>query len=118
MDVTKFIAAIRLTVERPAVKSCVSDYDDPPGRRPSDELVELSQWYKSLGDSDKEMLEKAMQDAVHASLFGLFCVLDGVRVIENSEDRGELELWYVKNGVRTQINDPDQNLLHDEYQAG
>jgi hypothetical protein len=44
--------------------------------------------------------------------------LDGVRVIENSEDRGELELWYVKNGVRTQINDPDQNLLHDEYQAG
>ena len=118
MDVTKFVEAIRLEVERSAVKECVENYDDPPGRKPSDELVELSQWYKSLSSSDKAMLEKALQDAVRASLFGLFCVLDGVRVIENSEDRGELELSYVKNGVRTRINNPSKNLLHDEYRVG
>ena len=117
MDVTKFVDAIRLVVEQPAVKECVESYDDPPGRKPSDELTELSQWYKSLGGTDKEMLEKALQDAVRGSLFGIFCVLDGVRVIEDPEDRGELELSYVKNGVRTRITDPNQNLLHDEYRA-
>lgn len=117
MDVTKFVDAIRLVVERSAAKECVESYDDPPGRKPSDGLIELSRWYKSLSGADKAMLEKALQDAVRASLFGMFCVLDGVRAIENPKERGEVELSYVKSGVRTRITDPNQNLLHDEYRA-
>lgn len=117
MNVTEFVNAIRMAVENTAVNGQLKSYRAPPGRKPSEDLVELSNWYKSLTKADQEMLGKAMRDAVGASIFGFLCVLDGVRVIENSLERGELELWYVKDGNRTLINDPSENLLHDEYNA-
>ena len=117
MDVSQFVEAIRLTVELPTVDGCLQQYAAPSGRRPSEDHVQLSEWFNSLSDTDKSLLEKSLRDAVHASLFGLFCVLDGVRAIEDPQDRGNLELWHVKNGVRTLINDPNKNSLHDEYNA-
>ena len=63
------------------------------------------------------MLRKALADAVRSSIFGFFCVLDEVRVIEAGPEKGELELWHVKNGQWTLINDSEQNFLHDEYNA-
>lgn len=117
MDGSKFVEALKLAVEQPAVVGCLQQYKAPSGRRPSEDLVQLSEWFSSLSDTDRSMLEKALNDAVHASLFGLFCVLDGVRAIEGPQDRGDLELWHVKNGVRTLINDPNENMLHDEYNA-
>ena len=117
MDVSQFVEAIKSTVERPAVDGCLKQYAAPSGRRPSEDNVQLSEWFNSLSDTDKSMLQKALRDVAHASIFGLFCVLDGVRVIEDPQDRGDMELWHVKNGVRTLINDPDKNMLHDEYNA-
>ena len=117
MNVSEFVEAIRLTVECAAVDDCLEQYAAPSGRKPSADLIQLSDWYNSVSDRDRTMLKKAMTDAVHASLFGLFCVLDGVRQIENTQDRGELELWHVRDGERTLINDANENLLHDEYNA-
>jgi hypothetical protein len=117
MDVTEFVEAIRLTVEQPSINDCINSYEDPPGRKPSKELLEISNWYKSMSEQDREMLRKVLADAVGSSIFGFFCVLDGVRAIEDSPEKGELELWHVKNGQRTLINGSEQNLLHDEYSA-
>ena len=117
MNVSEFVDAIRLTVERAAVDDCLEQYVAPAGRKPSADLIQLSDWYNSLSDNDKTMLRKAMSDAVHASLFGLFCVVDGARSIEDPQYRGEFELWYVRDGARTLINDPTENMLHDEYNA-
>ena len=114
MDVSEFVQVIRQQVEQPAVDGCLKNYRNPPGRRPSESLVQLSDWYKSLADEDKTMLERAMRDSVNEAIFGFFCVLDGVRVIENGEEQAELELWHVKQGVRTRINDPK---LHDELNS-
>ena len=114
MDVSEFVQVIRQQVEWPAVDGCLKNYRNPPGRRPSESLVQLSDWYKSLAGEDKSMLERAMRDSVNEAIFGFFCVLDGVRAVENGEEQAELELWHVKQGVRTRINDPKQNMLHDE----
>jgi hypothetical protein len=114
---SEFVAAIRLAVEKSAVPECLDSYRDPPGRSPSAELVQLSQWYTALSEEDQSMVARAMQDAVRASVFGFFCVLDGVRAIEDGSDKGSLELWHVKNDSRTRVNDPNRNPLHDEYDA-
>ena len=117
MNESEFVAAIRLAVEQPAAQDCLENYQNPPGRSPSADLVQLSQWYTALSDEDQSMVARAMKDAVRASVFGFFCVLDGVRSIEDGSDKGSLELWHVKNESRTRINDPARNLLHDEYNA-
>lgn len=117
MDASEFVQAIRQQVEQPAVDGCLENYRDPPGRRPSESLVQMSDWYESLADEDKSMLERAMRDSADAAIFGFFCVLDGVRGVEDGKEQAELELWHVKQGVRTRINDPKQNMLHDELNS-
>ena len=61
-------------------------------------------------------LAQVAREAAEAALFGVFCVLDGVRVIEDTWDKGDLELHFIKNGNRTLINDPKQEPLHDQFQ--
>lgn len=117
MNESEFVAAIRLVVEQSAVKDCLEMYREPPGRNPSTELVELSRWYGALSEEDQSMVVKAMQDAVQATVFGFFCVLDGIRAIEDGPDKGSFELWHVTKDGRTRINDPAKMFLHDEYNA-
>ncbi len=63
------------------------------------------------------MLIEALDDVAEAVLFGVLCVLDGVREIENEPDNGELELYYVRGGARVLLNDVKQGELHDIFQA-
>lgn len=89
----------------------------PAGRKPEQSVVELSEWYYSLSDADREKLMEAVQHAVHASIFTFLCVLDGVSTIEDTQNKGELELHYVRDGVRILLNDREEECLHDIYQG-
>lgn len=59
--------------------------------------MKLSEWYKQLDGSDQGMLGQAIREAAEMAVFELFCVLDGVSVIEDSPEKGELELHYKRN---------------------
>jgi hypothetical protein len=61
----------------------------------------------------KSALKDIINEATEMTLFGLFCVLDGVRAIENGEDKGILELWYRKGDDTMLLNDMDEDFLHD-----
>lgn len=88
--------------------------EDPPGRAPEKQLVEMSTWYLGLNDADKAMVGRIIAEASHSTMFGCLCVLDGVRAIEGYGDKGTLELEYVGvTGERVLINDPDKIFLHD-----
>ena len=63
------------------------------------------------------MLIEALDDVAEDVVFGVLCVLDGVRAIENGPDKGELELYYVKGESRVLLNDMKQCELHDIFQA-
>ena len=52
-----------------------------------------------------------------AGLFSLFCVLDGVRTIEEKDPKGEFKLYYVNGEAKVLINDFDKEFLHDLYNA-
>ena len=50
-------------------------------------------------------------------LLSRWVMLDGVRAIEDEEDKGILKLYFEKDGNRVLINDPDQEFLHDLYKS-
>ncbi len=115
MNQEDFVIEINHATRETVVEDCVKNYLNPPGRSPAKRLLELSAWFKGLSVPDQEMVAKAMADVAEATLFGVLCVLDGVRTIEDDVEKGKLELYYTKGELRVRINDPDQDFLHDIY---
>ncbi|SRR5258707_10648327 len=112
MDSRQFIDALRLVVRDGAVSEELSLLKKPPGRRPPENLKENSAWYDTLDDEQKRILSAVLYDVVDRAVFGILCVLDGVRAIENDGDKGRLELRYVKNGS-VLLNPPEGEMLHE-----
>lgn len=73
----------------------------PAGRRPTSEIVERSAWFNGLAPADQDRVQTVAEDAGKAALFGLLCVLDGVRAIEDGPSAGSLELRYIADGMET-----------------
>lgn len=117
MNQEEFIAAIKVAVHDSAIKGMKSVLTSPPGRKPHEKTKESSQWFNSLPEENKQQVEEIIKQTVHASLFGFLCVLDGVRAIESTPEKGNLELIFNKDGKKTLINEPQGEMLHDIYQS-
>ena len=117
MDAQEFIDAIRLVVVNATVDGIRSTLNQPPGRKPAKELTELSDWYHSLENKDKDMITRVIKETTYMAVFGFLCVLDGVTAIGGTGDKGELLLHFKKNGNSNLINDPDKEYLHDLFKA-
>jgi hypothetical protein len=113
----EFISAIIVAVHDSAIKGMKTNLTCQPGRRPHEKAKETSRWFNSLSEEDKHQVEEIIKQAVHASVFGFLCVLDGVRAIELTPEKGSLELIFNKNGNKTLINDERGEMLHDIYQS-
>jgi hypothetical protein len=48
MTPQEFIDAIRITVVESAIESVKSNLMKPPGREPSQKLIEMSEWFSKL----------------------------------------------------------------------
>jgi hypothetical protein len=112
MDSEEFVSAIRKAIIDGAASDIIEMLENPPGRKPSANLIANSVWYKSLSQEQKRGFGPVIQDAVESSVFGFLCVLDGVRAIENGPGKGRLELRYIKDDQTTIIN-PEILVLHD-----
>jgi hypothetical protein len=111
----EFVAAIKLTVSDAAVSGMIKTLSRPAGRKPSAHLVRLSAWYNRVGHDDQQLLAKVLQEAVEHAVFGFFCVLDGVRAIEDNIEKGAVELYFVKAGEKVLLNNPRQEELHNLF---
>ncbi len=59
---------------------------------------------------------KVVSQSVEMAVFGFFCVLDGVRAIEDDFEKGDLILSFEKHGKSTWLNNPnDGHYLHDLF---
>jgi len=114
MDGRNFIRRVKQVVRDAAIEDTIEVLQLPPGRSPSNNIKKQSDWYRSLSPEDRKFLTEAIANAVDRGIFGLLCVLDGVRVVENGEVKGTFELNYVKDG-RTLLNATDAPMLHDLY---
>lgn len=117
MNKDEFITAIKVAVHDSAIKGMKTNLASPHGRRPHEKTIETSRWFNALPGEDKHQVEEIIKQAVHASVFGFLCVLDGVRAIESTSEKGSLELIFNKNGNKTLINDERGEMLHDIYQS-
>lgn len=113
MDQTEFINAIKTAVAESSKKAVLLSLVSPSGRQPEQDLVDLSTWYNALGVNDKEMIGTVIKEAIDSTVFGILCVLDGVRAIEDSREKGVLKLFYQKGDDLVFLNDPNEDYLHD-----
>jgi hypothetical protein len=112
MNSQEFVDLLKIVVRDGAASEELSVLRAPPGRRPPSELLERSAWYNSLQDDQKRILSSIILDVADRAVFGVLCVLDGVRAIESASDKGRLELSYVKD-TSILLNPPDGEMLHD-----
>ncbi len=110
-----FVAIVREKLVVPTVQDVIENLTLPIGRKPDESSVRMSNWYNSLPDSDKDYISKVIHEAVESSVFHFLCILDGVSAIEPAGDKGKLELFFVKNGQKTLINDFEEEFLHDLF---
>ena len=119
MTKEEFVAVVRTEVLESAASESIEMYEEgPPGHSPHESDVRLSKWYKSLSVADQDMVRNVALDVSHGAVFGLFCVLDGVRVVEDGPVKGDFFLTYRKGDVEVQLtSDDDCNFLHDILNA-
>lgn len=117
MNNQEFVKMIKLCVRESAVKDSIRMLEKPPGRKPRQKHLAQSDWYNYMSVADKAMLKSIITEVVDTSLFGFFTVLDGVRAIENREDKGTLDLFYRNTNEEVLLNDPTEEYLHDIYNS-
>ena len=113
IDAEYFVNVLKQVVRDQGVNNLIENLESPPGRQPVEELLSMSQFYKNLDSGQKAIFEKIIRMVTDDILFGVLCVLDGVRAIESGEDKGVLELLYRKHGLTVLLNDPEEEFLHD-----
>lgn len=113
MNANEFVQALKDVVQYSSVDDTIKNLIDPPGRNPSQDILQISKFYHSLNEGQKNDLNSVLQLVAETTLFGMLCVLDGVRAIEDGEDKGELKLYFVKDGKSELLNNFDEEFLHD-----
>lgn len=61
------------------------------------------------------MIDTIIESWVNYSIFGFLCVLDGVRTVEDSEEKDEFEFYYVKDDQRVLLNPANGVFLQDLF---
>jgi hypothetical protein len=84
----------------------------PAGRNPAKRSVEMSEFYNSLNDEQKKTMREIIKDSINSGLWTFLTILDHVSFIEGAGEKTTWELYAIKDGERTLINDPDQEELH------
>ena len=95
-----------------SVKAVRENLVDPPGRKPQEDLLIISQWYKNMNEKDKAKVEQIIRRSVRMAVFGFLGVLDGISAIEEG-DKGTLKLYYERREESLLINDQHKAPLHE-----
>jgi hypothetical protein len=112
MTPEEFVAILRKVVLEAAVEATLANLQRPPGRRPKQALLDASALYQRLSDENRILLENVMRMTAHHAVFGLLAVLDGMRVVEDSPDKGNFRLTFQKGDLEWELNPSDGIPLH------
>jgi hypothetical protein len=115
MNKEEFVRIIKREVRDNAITGCYSILSNPPGKRPKQDLLELSNWFNALGETDRTMVAKIATMVLDDGVFGFFCVLDGVRAIDLPEERGQLTLHYTRGAEDVDLTSEEGDYLHEIF---
>jgi hypothetical protein len=116
MTPEEFVKALKSECADAAIDDCLTLLHAPPGRTSSQSSVELSKWFSGLGPEDQAFVAASMRNAADATLFGVLCVLDGVRVIEDVPIKSKFTVTVVCNGTEAVLS-PANLHLHEILRA-
>src|SRR5438876_346922 len=112
MNTSEFVEIIRETVCEAAIRSTLSNLEHPPGRRPRESLITQSQWYLHLDEYQRSIVQGIVRSSAEHAVFGFLCVIDGVRPVESTQEKGSLELRFEKGGTDEVIS-PSNSFLYE-----
>jgi len=116
LNASEFVDALAETCRDSAVADVTALLERPPGRKVPTELKELSSWYNSLTHEQQTRTAAVMRLVADSTLFGVLCVLDGVRAVESSSDKSSFRLTASKGKV-SKVLAPGPEFLHDIYRS-
>lgn len=117
MDQETFVKNIHASLKDQGTKSLLRLLAAPPGRNPRKKLRELSEWYNSSSNDEKEKIRQLIEETIDFTIFGFFCILDQVRFLENEEEKTQFSLSAIKDGHSIILNDPSKEELHNVYNS-
>ncbi|MGD2117128.1 MAG: hypothetical protein PVG66_02110 [Chromatiales bacterium] len=113
MTPEQFVKSLQEVCRSAADEDCVEDFQSPPGRKLPEQLEKISELFKRLPEADQLiMVRQAMNEAAEATLFGVLCVLDGVRTIERAGEKTVFR-FTAKRGANEQKLSPNSPYLHN-----
>jgi len=114
MNAERFLALVEELAWRSAIDGTIQNYTSPPGRRPWERLVRVSEWRSRMTDDEKKLLDEVIKESTRGALFGLFAMIDGVRKADNDIRRFVI---YAQDeeGRRVPINDDGKVDFHDYF---
>ena len=110
----QFVNALKLHAAKVGADSTLKQWEAPAGRSPGQLALDRSRWFVRLSDEDRAMVESLARGAGDAALFGVLCILDGVRRIDPN-DEARLELVGIEQGRDNLLasSSVDAENLHD-----
>lgn len=114
MDAQGFVTAVREQVQEQAVKDLIKTFTAPPGRKPRDLLVKVSEWRARLTSDEQKLLDDVIAESVRVALFGLFAVVDGARVVDSDVERFIIAALDHQGG-KDELNEDVNVDLHSEF---
>ena len=97
MNQEQFVNALKRYAADAGAEDTLSQWKLPTGRSPGQKARDQAFWFNGLSKDDKMMVENLAYDAAHSALFGVLCILDGVRRIDPSDD-AHFELTRIERG--------------------
>lgn len=90
--------------------------EHPVGRGVSADRKARAGWIAGLDDESRQWLHQLVEEGVHAGVFGVLCILDHVKFLEDIGEKGSFNLTYTSpSGAQTQINSEEGEMLHDLF---
>jgi hypothetical protein len=117
VDKETFVRAIEAVVTNSSVDGVLESLSHPPGRRPSANSVELSDWFTCLDDSARDRIKQVASLAARQATYSFLLVLDDLLTIESSDQKGRIEIFYRKDGLQTWLNSPNSEPLTSIFKA-
>lgn len=119
MNQEEFIKLIKRNVTKAGAEDVIENLIAPVGRRPSDKLVKMSSFYNSMDETSKKNINEIIYEAIDTGVFGFLCLIDGVRSVNIDGEENRLKLTLINNdtGEEVILNNPNEDFLHDIYNA-
>ncbi|WP_316812828.1 hypothetical protein [Pedobacter heparinus] len=119
MNQDEFIKILKRDVTKSGTNDVIKNLIAPVGRKSSEKLLKMSEFYNSMDDANKKIINEIIYEAIDTGIFGFLCLIDGVRSVNMNGEENHLKLTFINDntGKETVLNNPNQDFLHDIYNA-